>query len=365
MPELLFTNTFFEEELILPSNAYYCFSDLSPIHFHLHYLSCLTAQKNEVALVLDKPDNLYLESLYKLGITPPPLAVLSDMRKKAEFTKLNSWGNSTLLTSWAKEKGLTYEMPDISLTKQVHSKEFSFQSGPPLPNGELIFSEKELSSWWKKIKGPKVLKTPHGSSGKGHFISKREQEDFPMALAFFTKSEKPLLAEPWVERDLDFSSQWKIEKDESITYLGSTICKNSPRGVYRGTVIGPDIILFQKRLDLFEEHLFYSKKALKKMASLGFFGHVGIDAMLYKSEKNTITVQPIVEINARKTMGWAALTIYNKIQKEELLQFTYTLKPDTEAPSFLPCQVAGKEKKKTFQAKLLIEKLQRPNLVCL
>ncbi len=365
MQHLLFTNTCFEDELLFSSMNFIDFFKNSPIHLHLHYLSCLLAKKEETALLLFKPNDAYLDTLYKLGLTPPKVAYLEDPSLKNLSNTLDSWGNSSFLTAWAKENNCVYEMPDLALTKAVHSKEFSFYAGPSLPGGELIYLEKDLISWWQKTKGPKVLKTPQGSSGKGHFISKRDDQDLPLALAFFKANEKPLLAEPWVERIMDFSSQWKIAKDGSYKYLGATLCENSPRGVYRGSFTGPEKLLFKENHDLLEKHLFYANQAIEKMSTLGFFGHVGIDSMAYKNPINEkIAVHPIVEINARKTMGLAAITLHEKLEREEILHFRYELKPKKESASFLPEFAIIEGKKNRFQARLLIEKIQRSNPIC-
>ena len=56
------------------------------------------------------------------------------------------------------------------------------------------------------------------------------------------------------------------------------------------------------------------------MLCLGYFGNVGIDAMVYRSE-NGPQLHPIVEINARKTMGFAAL----ELQKRHFPNKTITL----------------------------------------
>jgi predicted ATP-grasp superfamily ATP-dependent carboligase len=56
------------------------------------------------------------------------------------------------------------------------------------------------------------------------------------------------------------------------------------------------------------------------MISLGYFGNVGIDAMLYGSP---VTLHPIVEINARKTMGWVALEVQKRHFPNQTLTLSY------------------------------------------
>ena len=61
---------------------------------------------------------------------------------------------------------------------------------------------------------------------------------------------------------------------------------------------------------------------LNLMAQKGFFGPIGIDAMIYKKD-NTNHLHPIVEINARKTMGWVALNLQKTYFPEKIISMSY------------------------------------------
>jgi hypothetical protein len=52
-----------------------------------------------------------------------------------------------------------------------------------------------------------------------------------------------------------------------------------------------------------------------------YFGHLGIDAFVYDEKK----LQPIVEINARKTMSYAALMMQRK-NPQKTLRFSFSPK---------------------------------------
>ncbi len=364
MHRFLFTNTSFEEELTSPLSSPIEFLQRYPIHLHLHYLSFLVADETETPLLYLPPEDGYLKKLESLGLPCNPPAFLHLNNLSSEESSLHSFGASESLALWAKKNRCLYEIPPLDLVKTINSKEFSFYEGLKLQDAEILVTEADLSSWWMKVKGPKVLKTLHGFSGRGHFISKWDGEDLESALSFFRatqKSSKGLLAEPWVTRVLDFSSQWDIQKNGSYSYLGSTICLNSPRGVYRKSFTGLDSVLFREHLDFFKEHLFHAEKVVKKIALLGFFGNLGFDAMLYRSsDSKDIKVHPIVEINARKTMGFVALKIHKKLQWEEPMSFSFEMKK-TRAPSYLPLYALTHQGTHIpFKAQLLIEKKKDP-----
>ncbi|MES2199281.1 MAG: hypothetical protein V4489_03855 [Chlamydiota bacterium] len=343
MEHLLFINPFFEEELFSSASSIKEYLSRHLVYLQLHYLSCLLAE--ESALLVFLPEEGYLDRIERLGITPPSIIPFkSPLQKKCT---LSSWGPSLLLAKWAKEQDCVYKIPNWDLVKRVNGKDFSFDLGPKLLGAELLSSEEEIIRWYHAVKGPKVLKTLYGVSGRGHCIMYKENEE-EIALQFFRREKArafSVLAEPWVERVLDFSSQWYIDEGGLISYLGSTICENSPRGIYRKSLIGPVDLLFKENQEFLEEHLAYAKKALEKMQALSFFGPVGFDAMLYKHpQTDKVTLHPVVEINARRTMGWAALRLYEKLKWDGLASFSYELKK-TGRESFLPHYVYGEQKR--------------------
>lgn len=321
MQHLLFTNAFFEEELISASPLTPLqHLEKHPVYFQLQYLSLLVAESFETPLLSHPPDLRYLKHLESLGFSVPSYALLSDT--PIVPTSLSSWGPSQSLEAWASEKNISYKIPPLDLVKKIQSKEFCFKSFPQLEESALISSLEELTSWWSSSsKGPKVLKTLYGSSGRGHHIC--YDDDPSKALAFF-KRNPILIAQPWVERVLDFSTQWVIHDDGSFSYLGSTVCENTSRGIYLKSRVGADELLFKDHIHFLHEHLIFAEKAIKQLAALSFFGNVGFDAFVYiHPETKKQTLFPIVEINARKTMGWAALQMAKKLSKCNLLILSY------------------------------------------
>jgi hypothetical protein len=187
----------------------------------------------------------------------------------------------------------------------VNSKIFSFSHSPTLPFASLLYTEKEVLEWIEKTPGKKVLKTAFGTAGRGHFHIPGKGD-----LAAFLKREfgkgLQVIGEPWVERTIDFSTQWK-----DTVLLGATVFENAENGSYRATFAGAKGEIFGAYEWALAEHLAAAKPILEKVSKLGFFGHLGIDAFVYRWEGKE-RLQPIVEINARKTMSWAALQIQEK-----------------------------------------------------
>jgi len=246
-----------------------------------------------------------LQTLPLLYAPSKDLVLVSDLDVPLDIGAIEDWGASRAIKAWAKDLGIPYSMPDWETVRTVNSKIFSFAHSPKLPLASLLHSEKEVLDWIEKVPGRKVLKTAFGTTGRGHFHIPGKGD-----LAAFLKKEfamsRAVIGEPWVERILDFSTQWK---DSAL--LGATVCENTKDGSYRATLAGPRNQIFGSFEWALEEHISIAKPILEKIRNLGFFGNLGIDAFVYLWEGKE-RLQPIVEINGRKTMSWAALQIQEK-----------------------------------------------------
>lgn len=220
------------------------------------------------------------------------IALSEDLDQSFSYQKLETWGYSLLAKSWAEKKGLSYPMPPWDIVKMVNSKTYSF-SKSPLPGSRLVFRGDSL-------RNNTVLKTCYGTAGRGLIFTK-DAKALNICEQEWAKN-LPLIEEPWVKRKLDFSTQWIITPGKEIAYLGVTICKTDKKGVHQSNIAGAPM---PKQVD---EQKDFAIPILQEMADLGYFGEVGIDAMIYDDDK----LQPVVEINARKTMGWLTLEMHKK-----------------------------------------------------
>lgn len=303
MGKLHISNTFFEREASGQKGASLIeMTRINPIFSQLQYLPLLYASPEDQLLVTDPlPDS------YHFPFREQPKALTFD-DPLPKGTHIESWGPSLLIEQFAKERGLLYEMPPWEVVQKVSSKRFS-HSLCPLPGSELLETPSDLSRFPKNW----VFKSLHGTAGRGRSFSSDPQ------LESFAQKEwakgNALLAEPWCDRLLDFSTQWMIEKTGEITHLGTTECLVGPRGQHIGNIAPASI-------EGIEEHHGASRAALAEMARLGFFGPVGIDAFSYRSEGKRL-LHPIVEINPRKTMGWVALAIQERHFPDQAITLSY------------------------------------------
>jgi hypothetical protein len=216
---------------------------------------------------------------------------------------INSWAPSKLILAYAKKHELSYKIPSWELVQKLQSKAFAHTLSP-LPNSALIYSEKELDAWLEKNRPPFVFKSFYGFSGTGHKF-RAEKLTFPV------------LAEPWVERSFDFSTQWFVDESGAMTYLGATKLISDERGKYKKTEVSVDEkALFGAYYPFLEEQIAFIKKQEPHFSS--FFGHIGFDAFVYNNR-----LQPICEINARKTFGFFALYLLKQNPEKHSLSILF------------------------------------------
>lgn len=340
MPFLHIANTNFESELSAAnSSSVAALIQSHPIFMQLQFLPLLYAQPEDGIAVTHAPSPSF---------NTPRWHLLDE--RHFPYQQLESWGASASIAAWAQKKKLSYAMPDWDVVKLVNSKAFSFNESPKLPGAELIHTMDELERWNHHIEGPKVLKSCFGVSGKGHLFLPSEHRKTFAEKEF--GAGHPIIAEPWVERKLDFSTQWMIHPDQKIEYLGATVCISDARGRYNANKVGNLPFLFGSYFPLLEKHQQQVLPILQKMAALGYFGNVGIDAMIWGNDK----LHPVVEINARKTMGWVALQFSKLHFPKQTIALSYLSK--SKHSNLLPDAVVQKNGSLIhFSRKLVVEQL--------
>lgn len=293
-----------------------------PNFLQLQFLPLLYAEEGDEILVTHLPKD-----------PTPHLRLLSEANFEGDT--LETWGWSQAAKTWAEKEGALYAPPPFSIVRDVASKVFSFTHSPTLPGAQLFHTLSEVQKWLTNGPYPKVLKTCYGLAGRGRFLL-GAVEDFERVRKNVIQNfedGRALIGEPWVQRLLDFSTQWKISKEGEATYLGATIMENKASGQYERTIAGEEEPLFGIYHRFLKEHLEMVKVPLAHLAKEGYYGPLGIDAMVYRhpTEMDEL-LHPIVELNVRKTMGWLTIVMREKKQAP-FLSLSYVSDP---GPGLLP-----------------------------
>ncbi len=311
-----------------------------PLCLQLQFLPLLYALPEDSVAVTAFPNPEYLAALQRTGWWPNgfPQLMLLQPADPLPGTRCLSWGPSRRVQTWAQMRQMDYDIPsDWQTIRLINSKAFSFRYSR-LPEAALLHHEQELRDWLQRVEGVKVIKTCFGLSGQGNRlidVSYPNSEE----LAFCRKEwhqGRPLIGEPWLNRLFDFSTQWYIHPDKQIEWIGAARFETDSKGIYQGTLAGPEKILFSGYATFLEEHKQIAMQALKEMAELGFFGPVGIDALLYRCKQTeSICLYPLVEINGRQTMSLVAMRLQQRLCPNQIMSLSFH-KENSSSFSLLP-----------------------------
>jgi hypothetical protein len=188
--------------------------------------------------------------------------------------------------------------------------------------GEIVSSCEEIEDRLRF--GELVIKAPLSSSGRGiQIIRKAKLNDSNKQwISGILKQQKYLIAEPFLDKILDFSFQFHVFSKADIKYLGYSVFETNTSGQYRGTLIHPDL---QQILPDFNSNLIgemielTAKLILERLGDTVYSslhsGYLGIDSMLFK-EYGKLRIQPCVEINSRMNMGILTMLLEKKFHRE-------------------------------------------------
>ncbi|MDK1290675.1 hypothetical protein [Pseudoalteromonas umbrosa] len=174
--------------------------------------------------------------------------------------------------------------------------------------GKVIEHQDEITQLLK-LDCPYVLKEAFGVSGKGAYLVKEQRIAERLVRHFQKQSAQGkqggVIAQPWLDIEIDFSSQWEISACGEITFIG--LCRVENKAFrFNG------IDLCCQSLSEAVSHSNYYEQIqllLSELFKVGYFGSVCVDSALLKNG----TVYPVIEVNARESMGSIALRWQNKL----------------------------------------------------
>jgi hypothetical protein len=171
-----------------------------------------------------------------------------------------------------------------------------------------------LATWPEPWRQHFTLKPRFGTSGRGRVAGRAQALDDPAlrgALPRLARRGGALL-EPWLERRLDLSAQLWLPPEGDALLLGTAQQLVSRAGVargHRGSVDSKGRITSDTRWD---EPLREAAAAAAAAArDAGYWGPCGVDAFVFE-DKGRLRLRPVVELNARFTLGTVALGLVRR-----------------------------------------------------
>lgn len=113
--------------------------------------------------------------------------------------------------------------------------------------------------------------------------------------------------EPWVKRVSEIGIQIDVPESGEPRLIGLTPMVVDAGGQYAGNWFAFDQSRFQAEYVHWPRAVEIALRAASHLQSEGYFGPLGIDAMIYRDDKGDMRVRPLQDINARWTMGRLSL----------------------------------------------------------
>jgi len=205
--------------------------------------------------------------------------------------------------------------------------------------------------------GSCVVKTDRGSGGRGALRVHEGVGDDVIArwLQHRLHHHSNVVVEPWLHRRADISALATVDHEGRMNRVGVSRFVSDRQGQYRGAMIrgqGVDPLAGDDPRaaadhairslgvawihEVMEESLRRSSAAL---AALGYMGPFGVDAFIHDGPDGAPQLRPIVEINARWTMGFYADALRTWIDPEALGLWLLVRRGDVDAPAAFPARV--------------------------
>ncbi|WP_152392707.1 hypothetical protein [Paenibacillus guangzhouensis] len=200
--------------------------------------------------------------------------------------------------------GRSHPLPDLETVVRVNSKIYSHRLLATI--GEKRYgTETSSASEMEEVgtillkDGPYLVKDPFGVSGKGNLLI--DNATMQRRIADHLRKQEAnglrshFLLEPLLSKEIDFSSHWFIRASGEIDFISVQRMMNHQQNY------GGSIQAYETLIRVLEDAGYFGvmESALRLLSDDGYRGFVCFDSMLLKDGE----VVPIVEINARKSMG--------------------------------------------------------------
>jgi hypothetical protein len=303
-------------------------ADLAPLMMHF-------AGSGDI-VISGQPPKDWLDRMNKAGFPLPCFKTLNELR--ADFSvqtplgiKVEPWGKSPAANRlfrflgdddslWQDgDRAIFERKTTIGFLKSILSSSRRNPIIDPVPLPEIVQSESEIASLLS-ASAPLVLKAPLSSSGRGLAVLRRNKlnESNRQWIRGILEQQGYLTAEPWFNKQLDLSLQFRIGNDHRVSYLGSGVFHTNSNGQYSGHELNfrdwQQIPGGQETLS--EVACFIQKGLENSVYSTDYKGQLGVDMIIYNNAEGKLKIHPCLEINPRYTMGYLSQQLEKKIHPE-------------------------------------------------
>ena len=280
----------------------------------------LSSELEFLPIIWSRDDDFLLLSDDRiLSVTEPHRVINSNVK----IESVEPWGWDLALTHRLQKLGIDSRIlpsPDqIEQIRILSHRRISIECNQYL-HSPLIpreFSEVNEALDFYKTNPNCYFKQPWSSGGRG-VVATEELDESRVGewLTGCIRKQGSVIAEPGINRVLDFSSLWDIT-DSEIEFYGLSVSISDGRGKYGGNLFGPQEKLWELirgfAPSFSNDILEAQRKFVENKLAGTYKGKIGIDMMADKEGK----IYPCVEINLRRTMGHTAIDYFKLLNEDE------------------------------------------------
>ncbi len=319
MPSLWIGNFSFEDQLLGRR-------DQSSIiqRFEAELTPCLAAAASEDDLILCPKivDEGFRTKLINLGFAAPNFISLKQLKmNRGKITELSPWGWTDQIRDLAQELEIQVQSPPHEAVLATNSRSCSLMLSRKLscqlPGEMEVHSMSELKRALSQstFADGFVMKSEFGQSGRGQIMSRgndlSENENRWAKKRF--ENGRTLYLEPKLNPVNEFGIQWEIPQQGAPALFGITSLNSGRNGQFTSSTVNIQLDLFPELEFIIEKQ----QEACHEIQKTGYFGPMGVDAMVYVDADEARKIRPLQDINARWTMGrlaicWASICFPGK-----------------------------------------------------
>jgi hypothetical protein len=262
-----------------------------------------------------EPHREYWKYLRGLGLTPPEPAVRDGRYEGLEGMP---WGWDEGAAEKLSRLGARCAYPGLETVRKVNSREFSFMLGQKHGYGaagaRLCRSTAETCALFEgRGDVPLVVKPAFGNAGigfvkvlPGTFGPKHR----PRIESLFASGNPCVTVEPWLDRKADIGTRFELGRTGETGPVTHHRSLATSGGASYGMLFDPQerfIAPYRKELDAMAGII------AKELAAGGYFGPVNIDSMVVRTPQGAPRLVPMLEINARLSMGFIGRNLWEKL----------------------------------------------------
>lgn len=353
-PDIYYFNPTCELAVANGSINYMASAKLRRFEEELSTLPGILALPKDLVLVNRRPSDQFKDQMQSAGFVLPVYEIEDNLYSDQAFEEkqygfLFPWGWSPsahkLLLHFKPGCSSEFQTSSVCEWREIHRELYSRKSSLELLTQfitkhnfdnildindlpEICTDQSQIISLQKKW-GKVVVKAPWSASGRGLQILRPNEynQTNSQVIGGFLKQQGYVVAGPWHDKLVDLSFQFFSRGNGKVEYKGVTTFSTDGKGRYSGNHIQefpPDLESGVK--EFMVENLPVIHNAVQNILNTSsyatdYYGWLGVDAMIYKSEDGNLKIHPCLEINCRFTMGAIALKLRDHLAEGSVGEF--------------------------------------------